>query len=257
MQNLKRVEELFHQQARQGRRPKYLTLSEAIAAAVKEGTYAPGDRLPNEVDVADALPVSLGTVQKALGLLSDKGLVRRTRRSGSFINDWTARSQDALIYRFTDEATGQPLVPLTRALMVDKDNTAGPWREALGGRSLVRLDRLVWVDESVPAFSQVYLPMRYGRPLLRLPVGQLHNSSYHRFLADSYSLPSLHVSERIRCGVLLPAALSALRLPEGTAGIFWEVTEFTIGQEPFVFQRLQLPPDHRPIEVQRSAPALG
>ena len=232
--------------------PKYRQLFDAFVEAVHEGTFSPGDRLPNEADVADSLPVSLGTVQKALNQLSDTGLIVRNKRSGTFVRDWQTRAEDAFIYRFSDPNTGRQLPPSTRALKVCEDNSEGPWRTLFGDRALICLERLVWVENEAPAYSRVFLPRAFSVHLLQVPIDQLHGISYHRMLAETAAPPPMHMRERISCAPISPAALRHLALSAPTHGIIWEVEEFSFNNEPLVFQQIQLPPGHRPLEMTRN-----
>jgi DNA-binding GntR family transcriptional regulator len=55
--------------------PKYTALRDAIVSAVAGGQLAPGDRVPNEQELAAALPISLGTIQRALRQLVEEGVI--------------------------------------------------------------------------------------------------------------------------------------------------------------------------------------
>lgn len=63
--------------------PKRLTLFEEveqqIAEMIHQGKWAPGDMLPNEVDLSRDLGVSQGTVRRALKGLVDSGVLLRHR----------------------------------------------------------------------------------------------------------------------------------------------------------------------------------
>src|SRR5712671_2251135 len=65
--------------------PKYQALRTAIVDAISSGEWTPGARLPTESELAQMLPYSLGTIQKAYGELVKNGLVVRTRGRGSFV----------------------------------------------------------------------------------------------------------------------------------------------------------------------------
>lgn len=54
-----------------------------IRGAILTGRYGPGDRLPRDADIADALNCARSTVQRAMQDLSDSGLVERRRKGGT------------------------------------------------------------------------------------------------------------------------------------------------------------------------------
>src|SRR5262245_48480346 len=56
-------------------------LEQAIAA----GTYGAGTRLPGEKDIAELFGVNRHTVRRALAALSERGLVRAARGSGTYV----------------------------------------------------------------------------------------------------------------------------------------------------------------------------
>src|SRR3954467_11666551 len=83
--------------------PKHVQLSEAMRAAVASGHWRTGERLPTEVELARALPFSLGTVQRALRELSGDGTVVRRQRSGTFVAAQRTAMTDPWHCRFLDD----------------------------------------------------------------------------------------------------------------------------------------------------------
>jgi len=71
---------------------------------VRDGTLRPGDKLPHEEQVAAHLKVSRWTVAKAMTRLVDKGVIRRTRRAGTFVTEHAMRSRDVGFFYFQEAA---------------------------------------------------------------------------------------------------------------------------------------------------------
>lgn len=240
----------------EGAGPKYQQVLAAFTDAISRGDFKPGERLPSESELCAQLPVSLGTVQKAMGRLAASGLIVRNRRTGTFIADRRSQASEAFVYRFRDPETGEMQLPFVRVLAVEEDRTEGAWRQLLKVQRMVRLDRLLWVANDPPAFTSVYFAWQHGKQLLNVAVEELHGSSTHRVMADKFNLPTLRVEHRIGARALSAPACAELRLKAGTVGIVWDVSDFSIDDQPILFQRLQLPPGHRPIELAESAAAL-
>ena len=80
--------------------PKRLTLFEEveqqIAEMIHQGKWAPGDMLPNEVDLSRDLGVSQGTVRRALKGLVDSGVLLRHQGKGTFVTEFSHNEE--LVY---------------------------------------------------------------------------------------------------------------------------------------------------------------
>jgi GntR family transcriptional regulator len=71
-------------------RPPYLQVAEDLRGAIAAGDLRPGERLPSGRDLARRYGVAVMTMQKALALLRDEGLVASYQGRGVFV-----RSPDA------------------------------------------------------------------------------------------------------------------------------------------------------------------
>jgi GntR family transcriptional regulator len=229
--------------------PKYVRLADAFADCIRTGRFKPGERVPTETELAAKLPVSVGTVQKALAKLASSGLVVRHRRTGTFIADRRSQVNEVFVYRFKDPETGEVMLPFVRTVAVDVDDRDGPWREALKCERCVRVDRLVWFDQQPPAFSSVFFTYEHGKDYLDMPLEALNGSSLHRMLIERFNLPTVRMEHSIGCRTLGAVACRHLMLPEGTMGAVWDIKDFSIRDTPLLFQRYQLPPGHRPVEI--------
>jgi DNA-binding GntR family transcriptional regulator len=232
--------------------PKYQRLVEAFSECVISGRFKPGERVPTETSLAEKLPVSVGTVQKALARLVSNGLVVRNRRTGTFIADRRSLVNEVFVYRYKDPDTGKHMMPFVRTIAVNVDTSEGPWQEALAVKRCVRVDRLVWFDQQPPAFSSVFFTYEHGQVYLDQAVEDLNGSSLHRMLIERFNLPTVRMEHSIGCRTLDDLACQHLMLPEGTMGTVWDIKDFTIHDAPILFQRYQLPPGHRPVEITES-----
>ena len=228
--------------------PKYAVLQRAIERCIQSGLLKPGTRVPTEVELTRRLPVGLGTVQRALSELTQRGVLVRSRKSGTFVAE-NFQAPETHVYRFRHPETGAYALPFTHVLTVSEDDSPGPWREAFRQKRLVRIDRLVWIEEEPPAFSSVYVAMVHGKHLIKQPLDQLHGSSWHRLLRQRFDLPTLRMQHSFASGPLTAYACQQLELPKRTIGTVWDILDFTFDDQPVLFQRYQLRPGHRPIEL--------
>lgn len=229
--------------------PKYQRLFDAFTTCIQSGQFKPGERVPTEVELTRKLPVSLGTVQKALAKLATSGMVVRHRKTGTFITDRRSQVNEVFVYRFKDPETGEVMLPFVRVLKVGVETDAGPWLDALQVKRCVRIDRLVWFDQNPPAYSSVFFTHEHGAVFLDMPKDQLHGASSHRVLIEHFNLPTLRMEHSIGYRALEDGACRHLILPKGTAGIVWDIKDYSFNDRPSLFQRFQLPPGHRPVEI--------
>lgn len=230
--------------------PKYALLERAIERCIRSGHFRPGTRVPTELELTKKLPVGLGTIQRALNELAQRGLLVRSRKTGTFVADGL-QTTETHVYRFKDPETGAYLLPFTRVLRVSTDTTDGPWKDAFGKRRrLVRIDRLVWVDQEPPALSAVYIALAHGKHLLNQPLANLHGSSWHCLLSRRFHLPTLRMRHSFASRRLSRLACQQLKLEKGTIGTVWDILDFSFEDQPILFQRYELRPGHRPIELE-------
>lgn len=110
--------------------PPYEQIRQQIRIMVAHGTLADGDRLPTISQLANDLGIAPGTVARAYRELEAEGLVRSTRRAGTFITGPGSRVTRKARKRDVDEAVAE-FVLRVRQLGADPDQALGLAREML------------------------------------------------------------------------------------------------------------------------------
>lgn len=72
-------------------RPPYQQVAASLRAAILTRKVAPGDRLPSQAELSKRYGVARMTIQQALRILKDEGLVASRQGSGMFVRERTAR----------------------------------------------------------------------------------------------------------------------------------------------------------------------
>lgn len=72
-------------------RPPYQQVAAALRAAILTRKVEPGERLPSQAELAKRYGVARMTIQQALRILKDEGLVASRQGSGMFVRERTAR----------------------------------------------------------------------------------------------------------------------------------------------------------------------
>ncbi|QUD90502.1 aminotransferase-like domain-containing protein [Phenylobacterium montanum] len=78
-------------------RPLYLAIAEALEAAVREGELQPGDQLPPQRAVAEALGIDFTTVTRAYGAARARGLLEGAVGRGTFVRGRAAEDEAGLV----------------------------------------------------------------------------------------------------------------------------------------------------------------
>lgn len=229
---------------------KYQRLAKAFASCIRAGDYAPGGQLPKETEICAALPLGLSTVQKALAQLVDDGLIIRRRKLGSFIADRDHQVPEVHVYRFRDPATGELQMPFTRVLGMHQVSTAeyGSLLTEFEAEHVLRIDRLVWVTGSAPAYSSFFLRLEHAQDLPSSPDVQ-HGASYHRMLWENFNLRTATVRHAITADLLSKQACEHLDLAAPHVGMLWDAYEYDRSGALVLVQRFELPRGHRPMEL--------
>jgi DNA-binding GntR family transcriptional regulator len=124
--------------------PLYFQVSRQIEAAIDSGVLAPGDRLENEISLADRWGLSRPTMRRAIQELVDKGLLVRRRGIGTQVVHGRVKRKVELTSLFDDllRAGQEP----TTEVLLHEVVPADTWVcERLGvrlGAEVVHLERL-------------------------------------------------------------------------------------------------------------------
>lgn len=230
---------------------KYARLQDALLACIVDQRLKAGSRLPSDKDLSQQLGVSLGTVQKALGNLEKQGIVSRAPRRGTIIEENQVSEDDTFVFRFRDPLTNDLIPPRVRGISVQEDFREGPWKEHLNCERMTRFERLLQVGLEPPVYSEVFVPFDLARDWGASQEDAQHGYSVHRYLQRVHGLPIIYTKNSVRIGGFDSDAQRHLMLDADTQGLVWDVSGFSFGDKPTSFQRLHIPPDHRPIEFRR------
>jgi len=67
--------------------PRWREIAEELRVRIETGDLAPGEQLPNEIDLCEEFNVGRNTVREAVGWLVNRGLVDRKSGKGTFVTD--------------------------------------------------------------------------------------------------------------------------------------------------------------------------
>ncbi len=192
-------------------------LARAVAALIENGELRPGDRLPAERALAQAISVSRGTVVAAYGLLSEDGLVERRQGSGTSVagsappaaRTGRVRRSEALFSALPssiDLLRGVPQMPeLAVKLVSDHRPALDPVLLAEtdpAGLPLLR-DRIArqFAEEGTPTTPEQILVTHGAQSAIHLLIGELVSPG-DVVLTEEVTWPGLSDTVRLRGGTV-------------------------------------------------------
>ena len=233
------------------RMPKHDRQYEPIKAQIEVGRLPEGQKLPGERELCTATGISLGTVQKALGLLVTDGRIVREHGRGTFVRGARRPMTELWHFRFRDPA-GAGLLPVyARLLGREHVAAAAPWRDALGVdvAGYVRITRLVSVAGRFRCWSEMFLPFgRFGE-LMRLPRAELENVNLKQVLASHFRAPTLSTEQTVKLRPFSAEAAKAIGAEAGAPGLQLTITGVSRGRVPITFQHVHVPAIDCELEV--------
>ena len=87
---------------------------------IRNGTYAPGDKIPTEMELCNEFGVSRMTVNKVLQSLADREIIIRKPGKGSYVRTPVFSKHLGLDQGFSDDMRDQGLIPESEVILFEK-----------------------------------------------------------------------------------------------------------------------------------------
>ncbi|HDM8206526.1 GntR family transcriptional regulator [Vibrio harveyi] len=97
-------------------KPKYIDIAEFIEARIKNQELKSGTILPIESELQAEFGVSRVTIRKSLQILVDKGLINRTRGSGTYVSEPKTQHDALHLLGFIEEVSRQGKTPSSQVI---------------------------------------------------------------------------------------------------------------------------------------------
>lgn len=222
--------------------PLFRQIKRAIADPILSGRLSPGTRLPSEQDLTELFDTSRMTVNRALQMLADDGLIIRRRRSGTFVapqmSEHTVMELRDIGAEIEESGESYGYKRLSRQILADEtvfgvpDANSPPrilhlrCRHLSGGKPHVIESRYINLSTVPDAQDQAFIDIPPGRWLMR-------------------NVPWTRGEHVIRAVNADPETAKLLEVPEATACLQVERTTW-LADRPVTFVILTYPGDaHR------------
>ncbi len=203
--------------------PLYFQLAQQLENEIQGGGLRTGDRLENEVKIAEDLGLSRPTVRAAFGYLVDKGLVQRRRGQGTTITKEKVSRNVKLTSLFDDLAVAGKK-PSTKVLHNEVIRPSDLVKEVLGipdGQLVIYLERLRYGDDEPIALLHNYIPTS----MVTLSSEMLEEHGFYELLKAAGIFPD-HATQRISAKNSSAVEARFFDEPKGTALLTMERTTY-------------------------------
>lgn len=235
--------------------PKYQRLVNTLLDAIRRGLWRPGDQLPTEEELAQMTPFSLGTVQRALRDLADQGLVIRQHGLGSFVAEKPRQLQDPWHCRFLGD-DGVTVLPIfSQAVQRATSRGTGPWTPYIRTENVMRLDRIIDVNNEFKIFSRFYADRTLLNRLWETPMDKLHGANFKKMIARQCQLPITDITRLVSIARFDAESCERIGVAPDTSGLFMQAIA-RAGKEICVYyQQFFIAPNARVLVLPESTPA--
>ena len=230
--------------------PRHSRLRTAMLDLMAKGYWSPGAKIPPEKEIAEAVGLSLGTVQKALARLAESGVLVRRHGHGTFVNAGS-QGEQLLHFRFVGDDGVAVAAIYAEALDRKEVKMKGPWSTFLAGASsFVRVRRRINVAGEFDCLSEFYVDAGRFREFLAMPFEELHRVTLRTLLAQHFNAPTLSIKQHAYASEFSAEVAAVVHSPRGKHfGMVLEVFSYTHHQTPVSFQRIYIPAGARHLEI--------
>lgn len=142
-------------------RALYEVCAERVAREISVGTLRPGQRLPSERALAEALGYTRLTARRALKLLGERGLIEPDDRRGWQVRGGPVSEPLSTLIGFTQMARQRGLIATSKILSLSEREATIDEADALrvaAGSALLDLSRLRMLDDRPTALERLRMP---------------------------------------------------------------------------------------------------
>lgn len=230
--------------------PKYLAMRDAIAHAVASGEWPARTRLPTESELAATLPLSLGTIQRALRSLADEGVITRRQGRGTFVAPrHVGRMHAPLHCRFVNDSGDGYLPVFPQVTARYEEPREGNWSRHLRVTKISCIERVLSIAHEFRIFGRFWFDAARLPTLASLPPRRLSGENFKDIIWRETHQSIGRISQFLSLVTLSPSICSAIHARKDARGQLLEISAFVGRDNPIYYQELYIPENSRRLEI--------
>jgi GntR family transcriptional regulator len=185
-------------------KPKYLIIHEWLTEQIANGNYLPGDKIPNEIELAAMFGVQRMTVRQAVDKLVSDRILMRKRGQGTYLlpaeGAVPTRSLATISSYHNDIATAglNPRYKLLEVKVIPADEYVAKQLGLAKGTDVISLFRLMLASGVPLVLERSYLPAHLLTGLL----GSSLETNIYEVIAKNYNMTLSYSRNEI--GAIIP-----------------------------------------------------
>jgi GntR family transcriptional regulator len=227
-------------------KPKHEQLRDAFVAAIEQGYWKDGEKLPTETELTELTPFSLGTVQRAIRSLVIEGLVQRKRGMGTFVIPTHGRIGGPWFWQYLkeDESSFETMTTLVvNRTKVSANKACSRLMRRDPDANYLQIDRIVQAGE-MSFVSRYFVDCRRFPVFLELPTPKLSGANFGGLIRQRYRIKSDSILHTLRCAPLPEFVTRLLKRRRGEFGIHLEIIGVSTSGKSNFLNQIYLPPGH-------------
>jgi DNA-binding GntR family transcriptional regulator len=175
-------------------------VEELLRGRIRDGTYAPGSKMPSESELSEEFGVSRATLRTVLAKLAVIGLILRKQGDGTYVNIKAREinTHQGYLWEFVNIIETNGYKPTIKSIAVEKTFATEEQANALviePGDELVSLTRLFYADDRPVILSKSVLPVTFLRVPIEqtdgnLPIGEILKRYFRQSIA--FAITDIH-----------------------------------------------------------------
>lgn len=217
--------------------PLFRVVKRALLRAIEAGEVLPGQVLPSETDLSQALHVSIGTLRKAVDELVTENLLVRRHGRGTFV---ATHNPDRFLFQFfhVERADGLREAPEVSLVSYERLRCEEEAAQALGlrpGDPVVQVENRLLLQGKAVVYDRLVLPAALFKGITEKRVAEREATIYQLYQSE-FGITVVRVRERARAVAADRAAARVLGIPLGQPVMQVRRTALTFGDRPVEYR---------------------
>ncbi|RMX06412.1 GntR family transcriptional regulator [Corticibacter populi] len=222
--------------------PLYRQIKGLLLQSLQSGQWQPGEAIPSEMELAQQLRVSQGTVRKAIDELAAEHLLVRKQGKGTFVATHTERHVQYRFLRLRPDAGGlDEEGPAQRHILHCRRlraNAEMAQQLALrSGDAVIHIRRTLSMQGTPTVLEDIWLPAHAFKGISAAQITDYQGPTY-ALLEKEYGVRMIRANEKLKAIACADEATAALlQVAVGTPLLSVERTTYTYNDVPMEVRR--------------------